>query len=625
MSDEVVASPARRGVLFWLSAAWLAVVGFAAIAADLVAPHPDELHTTEAGRAPSWRYPFGTSKIGHDMLARCIHGSRLVLVVMLVATAVGLVVGGGLGVVAGYARGWVERAVLVVVDAWIAVPSFMALLAVVTYVGRDVWVIALALGLVTAPMFARVARTATRAVADSDYVMAARMLGATHRRVVRREVLPNIVLPVGAYAFVAMGMAMLMEGTLTFLGFGLNLRQVTWGALVQEGQRDLRTHPWLALIPAALFFCTILALNVVGDRLATHLERVRVGVSRRAVAPAAMREDAAPLPLSPDAALRLEGVAVALDTDAGPVHAVRGVDLVLRAGATTALVGESGSGKTMLARSILQVLPPVARASGRVWFDGRDLAVLDEPALRQVRGRRVSMVFQDPMTALDPVVRVGDQVAELLRVHLGSSRREARRRAVELLTEVGVGDAPRRARQYPHQLSGGLRQRVAIAMALACEPSVLVADEPTSALDVTVQAQILDLLARLQRERGLTVLLVTHDLGIVAGSSDEVAVMYAGRIVERGTTRSVFEAPAMPYTQALLAAVPRLDAPSHVRVRGIAGQPPDPHAVPPGCAYAPRCARADDHCRAERPELSGTLAHEAACFHPGADVPAHTA
>jgi oligopeptide/dipeptide ABC transporter ATP-binding protein len=184
---------------------------------------------------------------------------------------------------------------------------------------------------------------------------------------------------------------------------------------------------------------------------------------------------------------------------------------------------------------------------------------------------------------------------------------------------VGVGDAARRARSFPHELSGGLRQRVAIAMALACEPTVLIADEPTSALDVTVQAQILELLRRLQRERGLTVLLVTHDLGVVAGFADEVAVMYAGRLVERGDTRSVFSAPAMPYTQALMAAVPRLDAPSHSRVIGIGGAPPDAHARPPGCAFAPRCARADDRCRTERPELLGTLGHVAACHHPGAE------
>ena len=608
-------SRAGRGPLFWVGSAWLVVVGGAAVGADWLAPDRDRLYTDVAGRPPSWRHPFGTSRIGHDLLARSIHGSRLVVIVMLTSTVVGLVLGGALGLLAGYARGWLERIVLIVLDAWIAIPSFMALLAVVTYVGRDVWVVALAIGLVTVPMFARVVRTATGVVAASDYVAAARVLGARHRRVLWREVTPNIVGPVAAYTFVAMGMALLMEGTLTYLGFGLNLREVTWGSLVQEGQRELDVRPYLPLIPAGLFFATILALNVVGDRLSAQY----VGVSARRRRPRVHeveRPTAAVPPGGGDDVLVLDGLTTTIETATGPVHAVRDVTLALPRGALVALVGESGSGKTMLARSIVRILPTGGASTGRVWLEGRDLLALDEGELRGVRGRRISTVLQDPMTALDPVVRVGAQIAELVRIHLGVDRRTARLRARALLDDVGVGDAARRARQYPHELSGGLRQRVAIAMALACEPTVLIADEPTSALDVTVQAQILDLLRELQQERHLTVLLVTHDMGIVARYADEVAVMYAGRIVERGSTSALFARPSMPYTGALLAAVPRVDGPSHARIASIPGQPSDARVVLPGCSFAPRCRHADERCLAERPELVGMLGHEVACFHP---------
>ena len=278
----------RRGALFFVSAVWLAVVAAAAIGANWLAPDPHRLYTKRAGEGPSWAFPFGTSRIGHDLLQRAIHGARLVLIVMITATVIGLVIGGVLGVVAGYVRGWFERVVLTVFDAWIAIPSFMALLAVVTYVGRDVWLIALCIGLVMVPMFARVAKTATEVVAGHDYVVAARMLGAKRRRIVFRELLPNVAVPLAAYTFVAMGMSLLMEGTLTYLGFGLSLRRVTWGGLVQEGQRELDVRPYLSLIPAALFFATILALNVVGDRLANEFGDVslrRRGLRRVRVEP----------------------------------------------------------------------------------------------------------------------------------------------------------------------------------------------------------------------------------------------------------------------------------------------------------------------------------------------------
>jgi peptide/nickel transport system ATP-binding protein len=316
--------------------------------------------------------------------------------------------------------------------------------------------------------------------------------------------------------------------------------------------------------------------------------------------------------------LSIEGVSVTLPTPRGLLRAVDHVDLQLQAGHTLGVVGESGCGKTMLSRAILQLLPKRAVLKGRVMFGGRDLAGLAPEALRRLRGPELAVVFQDPMTSLNPVLTIGTQLIETLQVHLGMDTAAATRRSVELLAEVGIPAPEQRLRQYPHQLSGGMRQRVAIAIALSCEPKLLIADEPTTALDVTVQAQILDLLAREQRRRHMAMVLITHDLGVVAGRTDEVAVMYAGRVVERAPTPRLFAHMRMPYTEALLAAIPKLDSPPHTALPAIAGRPPDPTRPLPGCSFAPRCKYADAQCQAAKPPLADpqNTGGFFACWHP---------
>ena len=316
--------------------------------------------------------------------------------------------------------------------------------------------------------------------------------------------------------------------------------------------------------------------------------------------------------------LAVEGLSVDLPTLRGPLRAVDEVDLELEAGRTLGIVGESGSGKTMLSRAILQLAPRRARIAGRVLFDGRELGSLDAEALRRLRSRSIAVVFQDPMTSLNPVLTIGRQIIETLREHLGIDAAAAQRRAVDLLGEVGIPAPEQRLRHYPHQLSGGMRQRVAIAIALSCEPRLLVADEPTTALDVTVQAQILDLLNRDRQRRSMAMILITHDLGIVAGRTDEVAVMYAGRIVERAPTPRLFKAMRMPYTAALLAAIPKLDAPPHTPLPAISGRPPDPTRPARGCAFAPRCRYRAERCADQKPVLTPAEpgGHWYACWHP---------
>ncbi|HEX7168123.1 MAG TPA: ABC transporter ATP-binding protein [Acidimicrobiales bacterium] len=331
--------------------------------------------------------------------------------------------------------------------------------------------------------------------------------------------------------------------------------------------------------------------------------------------------DAAPPPAGAERALlEIDDLRTWFRSPRGTVHAVDGVSLSLERGKTLGIVGESGSGKTVLSRSIMRLLPrsTTVHPTGKVLFDGRDLLTLETGELQDIWGEEMAMVFQDPMTSLNPVVKIGRQITEGLRHHLHMSKNDAREAAVALLTSVGIPEPIRRLNQYPHELSGGMRQRVTIAIALACGPRLLIADEPTTALDVTVQAQILDLLQKQQRERFMALVLITHDLGVVAGRSDEIAVMYAGKVVERAPAYELFHQMRMPYTEALLKSIPRVTNPSHTRLQAIVGRPPDLVNLPKGCKFAPRCPYAQERCVEEEPPLlpGPTPGHEFRCWFP---------
>jgi oligopeptide transport system ATP-binding protein len=305
-------------------------------------------------------------------------------------------------------------------------------------------------------------------------------------------------------------------------------------------------------------------------------------------------------------------------TGAGVVRAVDGVSYNVGAGETVAVVGESGSGKSVTALSVLRLIPdpPGRITAGSVVFAGRDLLLLSEPEMREIRGGEIGMVFQEPMTSLNPVLTIGRQITETLEQHRGLDRKAAVQRAEALLVQVGIAEPARRLKQYPHQLSGGMRQRVMIAIALACDPKLIIADEPTTALDVTIQAQILELMKALTRDRGIALIIITHNLGVVARYADRVNVMYAGRIVECGPAAEVYHDPRHPYTVALLRSVPRLDRPRQARLDPVEGQPPDLTRLDAGCAFRPRCRLADESCAAARPDLLpvGNEYHSAACF-----------
>jgi oligopeptide transport system ATP-binding protein len=315
--------------------------------------------------------------------------------------------------------------------------------------------------------------------------------------------------------------------------------------------------------------------------------------------------------------LDVRGLRTHFHTSAGVIRAVDGVSWDVRKGETVALVGESGCGKSVSALSVMRLVSaPAGRiVDGEILFKGRNLLALSEEEMRRVRGREIGMIFQEPMTSLNPVLTIGRQLTETVETHLAMTSAQAQARAVELLSLVGIPEGARRLRQFPHQFSGGMRQRIMIAMALACDPALVLADEPTTALDVTIQAQILELMKSLSRRLGAAIMMITHNLGVVARYADRVNVMYAGKIVERATAREIYANPRHPYTLGLLRSVPRLDEPRRAKLQPIPGQPPDLSRLPGGCSFAPRCAYAIDRCRQEEPGLDPVAAdHLSACW-----------
>ena len=323
------------------------------------------------------------------------------------------------------------------------------------------------------------------------------------------------------------------------------------------------------------------------------------------------------------ALLDIRGLKTYFDTDEGTVRAVDGVDLAIGHGETVCVVGESGCGKTVTALSVLKLIPmpPGRIVGGKILWQGRDLVPMAADEMNRIRAREIAIVFQEPMTSLNPVYTVGDQIAEVIRLHEGLGRREATDRAIEMLRVVKIADPERRIDDYPHLLSGGMRQRVMIAMALSCNPKVLIADEPTTALDVTIQAQILELMRELQESFGTAIILITHDMGVVAENADRVVVMYAGRKVEEASSKELFEAPGHPYTRGLLGSIPKLDVAARLdahrnRLTEIRGMVPSLHNLPEGCTFAPRCDFATDQCRAAYPPLEQHRpGHAIACWH----------
>jgi peptide/nickel transport system ATP-binding protein len=590
---------------------FLLIVILAAIFAPLVAPHPPDAQDINAINAgPSFSHWLGTDDLGRDILSRLIWGARISLRVSFEIVGLAALVAVPLGLIAGFFRGAVDSVIMRTMDALFSFPPLVLALTVAALLGADTNDAAIAIAIVFVPGFVRLLRGEVIAVREEAYIESARSLGATSKRLLSRHVLPNVASPIIIQLALALGFALLTEAGLSFLGIGEQPPTPSWGGMLQEGFQFVNSAPWAVVFPGVAIMLTVLAFNLVADGLRDSLGRERPagsglvggGVRSRGLARLTTTHKTTPEPpvSSPDKSLlRVEGLRIEFLTRQEWLPVMEDANFVVQRGRTLGLVGESGSGKTVSALAIMGLLPPkVSRVGGSIRFEHQELTTLAPAGLRRLRGNDIAMIFQEPMTSLNPAFTVGNQIAEQVRTHRGLSRADAWKVAVEMLDRVEIPQAASRAADYPHAFSGGMRQRVMIAMALSCSPKLLIADEPTTALDVTTQAQIVDLLHTLQRETDMAMIFVTHDLGVIADVADDVAVMYAGQIVEQRAVEDLFAHPRHPYTEALLHSIPQL-TPRGEPLHAIPGMVPRPDQFPTGCRFAPRCAYVQDACVGE--------------------------
>lgn len=600
---------ADRGSLVALS--FLALLSAIALAAPWVAPaDPNQIDIYRAFEGPSTDRLLGSDDLGRDVLSRLIHGARVSLRASLQVVLGALLLALPIGLVSGYTGGRLDNLLMRGMDALMSLPPLILALAIAGVLGPGLGNTMIAISIVLVPSFARLIRGQTLAVREEVFVEASVSIGSPTGWILRRRILPNVASPLLVQASIALGTALIVEASLSYLGLGVQPPHASWGGMLRRAYDDVFTSSWLLLVPGIAIAATVLAFNALGEGLRDALvltgsrphgaagKRGRLGLT------AAARSAPPTLAEEPEVVLDVRRLCVDLATASGTQRVVDDVSFCIRRGQTLGLVGESGAGKSITALSIMRLIPspPGSIVSGSVRLGGRELLDLTLPQMRSLRGDRVAMVFQDAMTSLNPALTIGHQLVEAIRLHRRIRRGDARQHALALLQRVQLPDPAQRLRDYPHQLSGGMRQRAMIAMALAGEPDLLIADEPTTALDVTVQAQILELLRTLQGELGLAVLFVTHDLGVIAEICDEVSVLYAGQIVEQADVATLFHQPRHPYTEGLLAAMPSLDSRTET-LYGIPGTVPPLQHMPTGCRFHPRCPHAAEPCRTQTPAL----------------------
>ncbi len=609
---------ALKNRLVQISLVYLALVVVVAVFAPQIATHdPMRPSVEERLASPSAEHLFGTDHLGRDQFSRVVYGSRIALQAAVPTVGAAAIIGIVFGLVFGYLGGMWDRVAMRLIDVLDAIPLLLLAIAMVAALGRGLNSALIGVAIAFSVTYAKLCRGQVLVEREREYVDSARVIGLGHLRIMFREILPNVAAPLIVQTSIFLGLALLVEAMLSFLGLGVPAGEPSWGRMLDEARAYQARQPWLAVFPGLAISITVLMFNLLGDGLRDAFD-LRGGLgnsrSRRARAAAAKASeraaevhatdaespsvdaDAAELP--EDLALRVSDLRIEFP---GPhpgrsVAVVRDVTFDVRRGEVFGLVGESGSGKSMTALAITGLVPsPGVVPAGRVQLGDRSLLELSERDMNAVRGARIGMVFQSPMAALSPVHTVGRQIMDPLREHLDMTPKQARERAIELLRRVGVPAPERRIDDYPFQFSGGMAQRAVIAIALAADPELLIADEPTTALDVTVQEQVLDLLLGLRDEFDMSILLITHDLGVVADTCDRLAVMYAGQIVEMGEASSLFATPRHPYTAALLQAMPQTSSKGEP-LATIPGRVPPAWAWPQGCAFAPRCEHARDRC-----------------------------
>ncbi|KOV67948.1 dipeptide/oligopeptide/nickel ABC transporter permease/ATP-binding protein [Streptomyces sp. MMG1121] len=619
-----------------LAVCFLALVILTAVLAPLLAPDDplDQQDPVGGSGHPSAAHWLGQDSLGRDILSRLMYGARWSLAIGLGATALALVVGAVIGAVAATSRKGVDETLMRALDVVMAFPGIALAAVLVAVFGGGIGVLICAIAFLFTPPVARVVRANVLDQYGEDYVTAERVIGARTPHIVLRHVAVNCAAPVLVFCTVQVAEAIVFEASLSFVGAGVRPPDPSWGSVIADGKNMVLTGGWWATVfPGLLILLTVLSLNIlsegVSDAWAAPAPREVRAPEDRLEAPEPGGGEVLPLPGLAQAARRLRSRARPLPGRNGqPVLAVenlaigfpdrhRGVDIVagvgfeVYPGEVLGLVGESGCGKSLTALTIMGLQPEEARVGGQVRFRQRNLLTEPMRVRRRLLGHEMAMVYQDALSSLNPAMTIRAQLKQLV-------RRGGRRAPAELLELVGL-DPERTLRSYPHELSGGQRQRVLIAMALSRDPELIVADEPTTALDVTVQAQVMELLLRLRAELGFALILVSHDLALVADVTDRVVVMYGGQIVETGVTADLVAAPAHHYTRGLLGSVLSLES-ADVRMTQIKGVVPAPADFPAGCRFADRCPLATGVCHERAPVLTGTAAHAAACHHPAVPV-----
>jgi oligopeptide/dipeptide ABC transporter ATP-binding protein len=614
------------------------LVLIAALSGHFLNHSAHDLNFLASGQGASAAHPLGTDALGRDVAARTLTATKLSLVLATAAGGIAAVLGVALGGAAALLPRRPRNVAARTIDAFLAFPDLLIAIFVMAIVGVGAGVAIVAVGVANAPFFARVALTLTASVGGKEYLASARLFGVPTHRLLTRHVVPNIAETLLVTTFVGFSYSLIAISSLSFLGLGVQFPQYDWGRLVTIGIADFYENPLEALAPAFLIVVTGLLFTYMGEAMARAMDprlwaahrdtvhrRHALRWSRRRRGPfgSSQAEGQAATANSGTYAgtngdvLDLRELRIEFPGPSGPVEAVAGVSLRVCRGEVVGMVGESGSGKTLTALSIGRLVDlPASVHVGRLDLVGRSL--LDERLGRHERRallkRAVAYVFQDPSASLNPALRLGVQLREAVSDD-GGSRAEATARATNSLSAVAMSAPSRRLHQYPHELSGGMRQRATIAMSTLADPALIVADEPTTALDVTVQAQVLRLLRDINGEHETAILLISHSVPVVASICDRVVVMYAGRIVEDGSTVDIVSRPAHPYTQALLAAVPTLEVDRAAPLASIPGAPPAPGEVSRGCPFAPRCPHRMDVCSVDRPELRPVREnHVAACW-----------
>jgi oligopeptide/dipeptide ABC transporter ATP-binding protein len=570
------------------------------------------------GQSPSLAHWFGTDALGRDILLRVLVASRLSLILSVVATVIGVVVGLGLGSVRslfGPIAGRIAGAPIAISQAF---PSLLLVLFFAATFGVSTRGSVLAIGLAIAPFFARLAQTLTASVEAMDYVAAARICGVGRVGVLTHHILPNVAEPLLLNIALTLGGVILSFAGLSFLGIGIQPPVYDWGALINDGLVEFYVNPMAAIGPGMVVCLAGVGFNFLAEALSRG--KITLGETPPLTAsPEEPFSDADPSMADPGGAvLVLRDLRVSYPGPTGPVTPVRGVGFAIEPGQAVGLIGESGSGKSQTALAIAQLIEtPASVTWERLDFGGKAVADMDEPDRNRLFGTAMAMVFQNPMSSFNPARRLGVQIADGARRHQQLGRRDAAARVVERLRQVGIRDAQRRASDYPHQFSGGMRQRAMIAMGLMGAPRLIIADEPTTALDASTQTRVLDLLARIRTEQQAALLLISHDLGVVQRICDRLIVMYAGRIVEDLPVAMLPHGARHPYSRALLATVPSLDVDRSLPLATIDGWAPSPADTVAGCAFVTRCGHSLARCRVERPMLEmADDGHRLACWNP---------